>query len=159
MQSTLIVMVGAPGSGKSTYASRLAKAEGGVICSADYWMVDEMTGEYKFDPSKLNNCHRLCQHKAWVALCAGRNPVIIDNTNLTLLEVAPYVALAGMAEVEAGVHVDVDFVVIKESFEICRSRQIHGVPDFRLEKMCEAAQRWASSDLPPYWGIRQVTIL
>lgn len=155
----MIIMVGAPGSGKSTFATRLAKYEGGVICSADYWMVDESTGDYKFDPAKLTNCHRLCLHKAWVALCAGRNPVIIDNTNLSLLEVAPYVALAGMAEVEAGVHVSVDFVVIKESFELCRSRQTHGVPDFRLEKMCEAAQKWSAADLPPYWGVRKVTIL
>ncbi len=154
----MVIMVGAPGSGKSTFATRLAKDEGGVICSADSWMVDD-NGEWAFDPSMLTNCHRLCQHKAWVALCAGRNPVIIDNTNLSLLEVAPYVALAGMAEVEAGVHVDIDFVVIKESFEICRSRQTHGVPDFRLEAMCKAAQAWDAAALPPYWGIRKVTIL
>lgn len=154
----MIIMVGPPGSGKSTFANRVSKAEGGVVCSADYWMVNA-AGEYHFDPAMLTACHRLCMHKAWVALCAGRSPVIIDNTNLSLLEVAPYVALAGMAEVEAGVHVSVDFVVIKESFEICRERQTHGVPDFRLEKMCEAAQRWESRDLPPYWGIRKVTIL
>lgn len=154
----MIIMVGAPGSGKSTFANRLSKAEGGVVCSADHWMVDK-NRKYAFDPAKLTDCHRLCLHRSWVALCAGRNPVIIDNTNLSLLEVAPYVALAGMAEVEAGVHVSVDFVVIKESFEICRSRQTHGVPDFRLEAMCKAAQAWDAAALPPYWGVRKVTIL
>lgn len=81
-------MRGYPGSGKSTKAKELAERFDAVICSADdYFMKD---GNYKFNVSKLKDAHQQCQDKALNAINSGKN-VIVDNTNLTIYNVVPYI--------------------------------------------------------------------
>ena len=91
----LTFMRGCPGSGKSTAAARLAAelSENCAIYSTDdFWLVD---GEYKFDPTMLDEAHGWNQKRVRAALL--ENPardIIIDNCNTKLAEMQPYLAFA-----------------------------------------------------------------
>jgi len=106
---TVIVLRGISGSGKSTVAAALARAaetlgRTAVICSADSYFLDPVTGEYLFDPSKLPAAHAACLAFFENALSVdathsspARNSnkvappvVIVDNTNTKRWEYAKY---------------------------------------------------------------------
>jgi len=115
-------MQGIPGSGKSTLA-RLLQAGfhnlnptsvGCQICSTDdYHYVD---GVYKFQPEKLGYFHKLNQEAAIAALSEGKS-VIVDNTNIKVKDVKPYVKAA------VALNVPVVFIRVTSNFE-----NVHGVP-------------------------------
>jgi len=90
-QPTLIIMRGLPGSGKSTTAQEMAGETGIVLSTDDYFMVE---GEYQFDPEKLGVAHKWNQERAKQQMALGKNPVIIDNTNVQPWEARPYVQMA-----------------------------------------------------------------
>lgn len=97
--SKLIIIRGVPGSGKTTIAKSVPNA---VICEADSFMIDVYTGNYRFDPNKLRDCHRLCLERARQALEVKRT-VVVSNTSIRLWELEPYLALA--AHFNVPVHV------------------------------------------------------
>ena len=119
----LILMQGASGSGKSHVANAIANAEDLEIVSADNYMMAFPEGQasiYRFDRSRLENCHRSCRELAILILS---NPqargVIIDNTNTTKAEAQPYLDMAKKYGHKVQV-VRVD----SHDFD-----DIHGVPD------------------------------
>ena len=57
----IVILSGPSGSGKSTWVKD-AYPEA-MICSADQYFVDEDTGEYQFDPTKLPIAHSECMSK------------------------------------------------------------------------------------------------
>lgn len=85
----MFILVGAPGSGKTTWA---ATQVGGVICSADHFFT-AADGTYRFDPAGLGYAHSFCFRDAVEAVQDKCRVVVVDNTNTTLVEIAPYVAL------------------------------------------------------------------
>lgn len=91
----VIILSGISGSGKSTYGRKLL--EGALwtsVCSADdYFMVGS---EYRFDASKLSLAHGQCFKKFIDLLKGGDQVVVVDNTNTSVVEIAPYV-LGGQA--------------------------------------------------------------
>lgn len=118
----VVIMQGAPGSGKSTRAAQVAKELGGAtICSTDdQFIVD---GVYTFDPSKLFQNHLANQRKAGKELAAGRS-VVIDNTNLVARDAKAYIDLA----IKYGAKVRV---------ERCTGQyqNVHGVPADKVAQM------------------------
>lgn len=113
----LYVLIGAPGSGKSTWASGL----GAVVCSADDHFIED--GQYRFDPRLLGDAHAACFRKAVEACGARATNIVIDNTNTTAVEISPYVALGQAYGYEV---VPVVFVA--------RGQNIHGVPEERVRE-------------------------
>lgn len=91
MVQTLYLIRGLPGSGKSTLAEFLATA-GFRHFEADFWMTDG-NGNYKFDPDRLREVHRVCQKACEYALELGHS-VVIANTFVKLQELEPYFAIA-----------------------------------------------------------------
>uniref|UniRef100_A0A3B4VK84 NEDD4 binding protein 2 n=1 Tax=Seriola dumerili TaxID=41447 RepID=A0A3B4VK84_SERDU len=88
----LVLLRGAPGSGKSTKARALLEHNpGGVILSTDDYFTRH--GEYQFDPTALGEAHEWNHNQAKEAFERGTNPIIIDNTNMQGWEMKPYVAL------------------------------------------------------------------
>ena len=92
----LIVMVGVPGSGKSTKAKSLV--ENGVIHSTDD-IISSM-GDYRVifegmtstgDFSTLSKAHNTNLKNALTSMKSGASPVVIDNTNLNPKDIKPYV--------------------------------------------------------------------
>jgi predicted kinase len=93
----LILMQGAPGSGKSTMARLIARGLGSnaVILSTDeYWEADD--GIYDFDVELLGAAHLWNQRRAAAIMSGTRESqvTIIDNTNIHRRDVVPYVGLA-----------------------------------------------------------------
>lgn len=137
---------GLPGSGKSTQARfEMSKsgAENQVIFSADYYMVDD-EGKYKFDAQKLTEAHGKCLRNfvAAVQLPPEKSFLIVDNTNITVAEMAPYAALA-----LAFGH-KLEIITSDCPVELCSKRNVHGVNIETIQRMEVLMKK---QELPPWW--------
>ncbi len=86
----VVVLSGVSGSGKSTYIrERLGDA---YVVSADHYFM--RTGVYEFDASKLGDAHAQCFRMFTIQVQEGstRGVIVVDNTNTTNVEIAPYMA-------------------------------------------------------------------
>ncbi|MBN3310206.1 N4BP2 protein, partial [Amia calva] len=89
----LVLLRGAPGSGKSTLARNLLDQNpGGVVLSTDDYFCRNKV--YQFDSTVLGEAHEWNHQRAREAFRKGLSPVIIDNTNMQVWEMKPYVAMA-----------------------------------------------------------------
>lgn len=120
--TTLYLVRGLPGSGKSTFAKQLAGRDKAHI-EADMYF--EGPNGYKFDASLLGEAHRQCQNRAELYIRNGMD-VVVSNTSTTETEVSPYKAIADKYNAR--------FVSI-----IIENRHggvnVHGVPEDKLEQM------------------------
>jgi predicted kinase len=138
------ILIGTSGSGKSTWArSQCAK-----VVSADNYFTGP-DGVYRFDPRDLGKAHGACLNAYVDALRAGKD-VIVDNTNTTLIEIAPYMALALATE---GCEVEVRVFQIDP--KVCASRNSHGVSMQTIEAM-QARIIATLSNWPPFWPIPRI---
>ena len=121
----VIILAGPSGAGKSTFARRF-DADKHVVCSADdYFMTPD--GRYDFRPGNLPEAHGACLRKFMVAV-AGTRLVIVDNTNCTSVEIAPYLAIAQAHEANIEVRVfDAPLITL-----IARAQ--HGAPSSAIER-------------------------
>ena len=121
----LIMIVGVPGSGKSTKAKELLKLFGdtAVHYEADQYFTDA-EGNYKFDPSKLAEAHDYCQSKTIDAMKKGVKNIIVSNTFIKAWERAPYFHWA------LTYGYDVMFIRMNTQYET-----VHGVPAEKIEYM------------------------
>lgn len=156
MGGKVIVLVGVSGIGKSTYAEKLkAEAESAgkrvVIVSADTY-----PGLYPspgvIDPTKLPAAHAACMRQ-FVGLIVSMKPidlVIVDNTNTTLVEVAPYMGVAKAYES--------DFGWWSVELHVCvgKPRQnIHGAPENTVKRQQHNLAS-SSLDYPAWWTVVEV---
>ncbi len=136
----VIIMRGIVGAGKSTYAKLFPDA---IICSADEYHIDE-DGIYRFDPANIGKAHDYCLSKFLFAIQDEDidRIIIVDNTNLSIYEIAPYYRLAQIH------NLDVKIIRIHTDFEIAARRNIHSVP---LERIWQMYQTLLSERLPFHW--------
>ena len=146
----VIVMRGISGAGKSTHAQALkAQALGGVVVSADDYFVQN--GEYQFDSKKLSQAHRSCFRAFLRALGITRvterqEPlVIVDNTNTTRAEIAPYVLAAESYDYR------VELIRVTCPIEVAAVHNIHGVS---AKDVQDQLARW--EEPLPWWTERTV---
>lgn len=131
------VMRGIQGSGKSTYAKLLVQCahEAGqkpLICSADnFFITDE---GYKFDIEKLGEAHKWCMRVFLTALQEGYDMVVVDNTNINLEDLSPYVAV-GQA-----LGYDVEIIQVNTPPEIAAGRNVHGVGESQVHALHKRLQ-------------------
>lgn len=134
------IMIGLPGAGKTTWLKDYAH-EVDVICSADHFFEDQ--GVYKFDPRRLGEAHAHCLQK-FIEACRDGVNVAVDNTNVQLIHIAPYMAIAQAYGYEVK-------VVHVESIG-AQLRQKHGVPAaiwIRMRKeLDETLSHW-----PRHWPL------
>ena len=78
----IIILIGASGSGKSTFAEVLCSQIGWVTVSADDYFVNFNTKEYKFNVEKLGAAHSDCQRlfKAFLEEPSVKG-IVVANTN------------------------------------------------------------------------------
>ncbi|GIY43388.1 NEDD4-binding protein 2-like 2 [Caerostris darwini] len=90
---SMIILRGLPGSGKSYLAKYLASLDDHcIILSTDDFF--NCNGKYVFDWTRLEAAHNWNQRRAKQAVLDGRGPIIIDNTNIEVWEMMPYVSMA-----------------------------------------------------------------
>ena len=148
----VIILRGIPGSGKSEMAAHWVATKLGCadVCSADDYMVDE-AGDYHFDPALLADCHNRCLRR-FVELMRskGRTPgalCVVDNTNCTLWEAAPY------AENALAYGASVRVLVLLCDPEVAFQRNVHGVPLVTIQSMDQRLRSWESiKGVPSFWN-------
>lgn len=150
---TLYIMRGLPGSGKST----LAKNLGGVIFSTDdFFMIN---GHYCFDGSKLGIYHKLNQKRTEEAMQRKEPVIVVDNTNIQVWQMKPYVNLAD----QYGYKVEIKMPDTTWMWDIDKLAQCntHKVPLEVLQKMKESFQHDIAveqiRDFQPYEALQTKT--
>lgn len=142
------VLRGVSGSGKSTLATFLTQHALGetAIFSADHYFTAP-DGSYAFDPDKLPDAHAACLRAFAERLPEGlpsNQLLVVDNTNTTIAEAAPYMALAA-AYGWSAVLVD-----LEASWRLAAARNTHEVP-LRTVEAQHARLVLNEGHVPPYW--------
>ncbi len=140
----VVILRGIPGAGKSTYAKKLRAPTGVVeiVSADDYFSRDD--GVYRFVAHQLPAAHARCLLAFHEAIRDGVALVVVDNTNVTAVEIAPYYALALAYDYEC------EIVTIPCHPHTAHGRCVHGVPLGAIYKMNDALpyqeelfpQRW-----------------
>lgn len=139
------ILSGVPGSGKSTYVK--THIEGGSIHSADHFFTTE--SGYQFEASKLGAAHAQCL-RGFITACQSRYPtVVVDNTNTTTEEIAPYYSIAKAYGYE------VELVTLLVDTPTALARGTHGVPEKNIDAM---QRRIRDRRLPRFWDLTQTTL-
>lgn len=123
----VFILQGVSGAGKSTLALRKQRlnAENGVrttIVSADTFFV-QADGSYVHDREKLPEAHSACYRLFCAELSRGTPVVIVDNTNTTEKQRAPYVEVAVALEYDV-VHILVGSLD-PQFLEFAATRSVH----------------------------------
>ena len=134
----LIIMRGLPGSGKSTTAKML---DGYIASTDDYFMLGKA---YLFDPSLLFNAHVWNQDRVEKGMRLCRSPIIVDNTNIRLNDMKPYIKLAEIYNYE--IEVKESDAPWKNIPEICFNHCTHKVPLEKIVKMYNQWERYPIED-------------
>jgi len=145
----VIILRGCSGSGKSTHAEAEMHGQYNVSrVSADNAFI-QYNGEYKFDVTKLGEAHASCL-RGFVDKLTKTNSapedftVVVDNTNTTGTEVAPYAALA----LAYGHELKIITIVVDPV--VAHARNVHEVP---LKTVKDQYKRLQNSigKFPPWW--------
>lgn len=147
----VILMAGVPGSGKTHYVNKELDLTRESVVSADNFFVGS-DGVYRFDPTKLGTAHGDCLRGFVSSLMKGMGTVVVDNTNTTVIEMAPYVALA------AAYGYAVEIVRVGCDPAVAAARNTHGVPERAVRAMAERLDRTFQEGLPPFWNVK-VTVV
>lgn len=147
----VLVLQGVAGAGKSTYAAQRCaefRAQGDTVAivSADDFFTNNEQGEYRFDANDLGRAHGGCFRAFLNALARGVDVVIVDNTNTTAVEIAPYMlgaqAFGYRAEIRR----------IHTNHVQAHARNVHGVALATVEKQVINM----AETLPPWWSFEVV---
>ncbi len=127
----LLLIRGAPGSGKTTLAERLKREARKSGLSVFHVEADDFftnnKNEYRYSPERLHRAHDWCKSKA-ASRIGGSNLVIVANCFTYGDHLAPYVEMA----IKEGVEVEV--ITCSGRFE-----NVHGVPEGVVKRLREIA--------------------
>ena len=128
MNKTVIILRGAPGSGKSTWVENYFgyDCDESVLCesvSADTYRYDNF-GDYIYKPEDNKKCHDLCFKEFCTLVSLQYDLLCVDNTNIKKNEYQRYVKYAQ----------EHSYQVYQKVFTGDYSN-IHGVPDDVIQRM------------------------
>lgn len=128
---TMYICRGLPGSGKTTAVKELiTKYPTLVVASADDFRVTN--GKYVYKPEDTIRVHTLCK-KAILDACERGDSCVVDNTNLALTEMKPYVQMADQFNYA------IKFITPKTAWatdlSILLDKNTHNVPKEKLQEM------------------------
>lgn len=133
---TLHIVRGLPGSGKSTFAKKLAAELHCKHFEADMFFTDK-EGNYKFDLDRIGDAHEWCHDSVLNELRNG-NDVVVSNTFTTPRELRAYdedvISVATFLK-----PVEYQIIIYEMTGDY---GNIHNVPEEALERM---KKRWISN--------------
>lgn len=139
MNKKLTIVRGLPGSGKSTltrqiYSDSVDQSLNPVILSTDD--IFTSCGYYLYDADVSRYAHLVNQAKCNQACIAGIKHIIIDNTNINLSQISPYVDMA------IKYHYDIEVIEPKNDWsknvKECFKRTTHNVPLEIIQRMSDS---------------------
>lgn len=156
MKTKVLILRGITGSGKSTYITERSRSgtpseplpvNWRVFSADDYWSKD---GPYTFDPARIGEAHAWCcfNYLECLHLLILTSPplqldlIIVDNTNISTWEIAPYMLAAAAYGCEA------EIVTLYCDPAIAAQRNIHQVPP---QVVLNMHQRLLKEQLPGHW--------
>lgn len=138
-QPQLVLTIGAPGSGKTTWARY--KYGRDAVVAADDWFERFNGGQY--DVKRIGDAHRWCQDQVRQRLFAGQSAVA-NNTNTTLAEMFEYVAAVEFGGLP---HAIVFARMPEQRPAVLEQRTKHGVPLKKIKQMVQRMQRMGSPSI------------
>lgn len=150
----MTILIGIAGSGKSTFARRIALETGAYVLSADNWHTvqpesnqvtneeynewrcfnhGDFDGNYVFVPGNIGYAHGQCQKYAEENMKLDRN-IVIANTNILKSHRQIYKNLANVYKYE------VSEIYIPCDVETAFSRNVHGVPKDVIQQMYDTLE-------------------
>ena len=151
------ILRGLPGTGKTTFAQKQydRNPKTTAVVSADLFFCKD--GEYRFDAAKLTEAHEDCFRAFVLALSSDKvEHVIVDNTNVMIAELAPYVMYANaicyadvrILEFEGSfpAMLNKNWHLYKERVTDLAFRNVHGINASAIDAMCK---KW--QEVPSYW--------
>lgn len=154
---SVILMRGCSGSGKDTWLKK--NYPGAVVVSADFYferLATELGLTYKevFDPTLLGEAHATCLHefteelrRNWMGradLDFHNQHIGVANTNTTVVECAPYIALA------KAYRQDIRVIELDCPIEVCVARNVHGCTEKIILNQFNNL-KWSKDHWPKYW--------
>lgn len=116
-------------------------ADSVAVVSADDYFVDS-EGVYRFDANMLGAAHTVCMQN-FLRLVATNIPlVVVNNTNISAWEIAPYMSVAAVFDYKATI------IELDVNPETCAQRNQHAVSAVQIGAMNESRRR---ETLPPMW--------
>ena len=115
------------------------------LSTDDYFMED---GEYNFNANHIGIAHGMTLRHFINACQSDRGFIIVDNTNTTNEELAPYIATARAY----GYRVEVVTIMCHDLGQVdkCFYRNTHSVPFPSIKRMAENLNR-RISNIPAHW--------
>jgi predicted kinase len=124
--SSLILLRGLPGSGKTTLANLLSENGKYPVFSIDSYFTDPETGAYHFEFDRNHLAYKQCEEQTKKALQQGIEKIFVDNTFTLEWELEAYFKLA--SEFKCKIH-----IITVENRQ--GSKNIHEVSDEQIKKM------------------------
>lgn len=140
-------MRGLPGAGKDHWIKEYQTKhyqfpQHWIICSADHYHM--VNGVYQYKPERAREAHDECLGQYLTALLQPTDVIFVNNTNSTLLELAPYYRLAEYHKAE------VKIIQVMCDFQVACRRNVHDVPPRTIWKMY---QNILTERLPGHWPV------
>ena len=143
----VIILVGASGAGKSTWIEKNCP-QAHVVSADKFFLVD---GVHKFDVTKMDKAHAYALRNFILYCATAKDLIVVDNTNTTIQEIAPYIAVANAYEAD---ELEIVWFGTDRIKDLVR-RNVHNVQEHtirrHIDNMAKTKMFW-----PHYWPIPTV---
>lgn len=126
MNKIVYILVGVPGSGKSTLIHKMMDEHTTIVSADHYFMRD---GKYRFDRQQLGKAHTSCQNNFELAIKLQTSTIFVDNTNIKARDRKFYIDMALENDYE------VQILALPADVEASVARNVHGVPAEAIQRM------------------------